>query len=298
MSHPSAIWRNQTPLVLNLPFWREHHTARNGFKPWSQQALADYVGVSRSVIAKLESGMKVQVDLELALRLAEAFSFNMLECERLLKATVFSRLSKLEQKVAHPLPYEIQPPQHCLEEVWQRFTPQHAPAILHDELYDLIGVNRLVMAFHGVDEATLLQMRDTRGANFLHFVFHPSSPLFASNPAAWEQFALNNLYQFRYFCLLLHHTQRCKEIFSYLDTLPRFRPLWNKALLEIKNPTVYHKPYIYRHAEWAPSATPSIRCWSTRPTATSTSPKFPRRTTPPRRSSNACARRCSPACCA
>ena len=239
---------NQTPFVLNLPFWRQWHTARNRFQPWTQKALADYTATSPKVISNLESGAKAHIEPELALRLNDAFSFNMMESERVLKATTLSQLPMLEHAAGHELNYDILPPSSYFNLVWQKFAREYAPAILHDELYDLLGVNRLVMDFHGVDEETLLRVRDVDGANFLHFVFHPGSPLFATKQEVWEQFALLNLYQFRYFSLLLRYTERCQQIFAYLDTLPRFRALWNQALGTYREPGVYQKPYTYRHS--------------------------------------------------
>ncbi len=239
---------NQTLFVLNLPFWRQWHTAHNHFQPWTQKALADYTATSAKVISNLESGAKAHIEPELAIRLNDAFSFNLMESERVLKATTLSQLPELEHAAGHELSYDILPPSSYLNLLWQKFVREYAPAILHDELYDLLGVNRLVMDFHGVDEETLLRVRDVDGANFLHFVFHHGSPLFATKQEVWSRFALLNLYQFRYFSLLLRYTQRCQQIFAYLDTLPRFRALWNQALGTYREPSVYQKPYIYRHS--------------------------------------------------
>ena len=125
------------------------------------------------------------------------------------------------------------------------------PAILYNQFYDVIGVNSIALAFHGISRDMLSKgTKGTTNANFLHFMFAPQSPLRISLKNQWSYFVQRNLLQFRHISLRYRYTDYYQALFDSLNQYKDFRDAWAATKGIEKAMYTQLKSYEYAHPLW------------------------------------------------
>ena len=224
----------------------------------TQEALALKVGLSASVIGKIERGELSSLSPEYVRALAEAFELGKWE-----RREFFLAASGVRCEEMYPSGYS---PEEELDRVLDKFRKIPFPAMLIDAVYDFIAVNRLMMMFYGVtDEQVFHLQSNPLSANLLWYIFSPETGFFDLGEGTpywreWQRVIISNVQGFKRASLRYRCTPYWKKLFRSLyfseDSLlrKRFREYWYMASIEDKeldcnvgrlykmqNPTASHK---------------------------------------------------------
>ncbi len=186
---------------------------------WIQQELADESGLTPRIIGRIERGNQARLDGELLRRLASSFDLTSLE-----RREFFAMASEVADG-------DIVRKDVCSEEVfnqiWTLLEELCVPAFLTDPFSDVLGVNRVFLAFHSLSIDDFQAVKSEFGSvNNLALILGTESPLRQVLGNGWHPIALANVQQWRVTTLRYRHTYRFREILSSLSTCPEFRMLW------------------------------------------------------------------------
>ncbi len=167
--------------------------------PLTQLDVAQGTGYSLRQIENLEQGLLKHIDPDMLVAVAKKLCLTTLEFEALL-----ALLPGVRRRDAVRIE---QSPQQLLNQEFERLAHKRLPAILYDPFFHVLAVNRVGTALHGVTGAQLDAMLQEQGhVNFLHFIFHPQSPLRVSFREIWPLFVKLNLHQYRVMTLPYRYT--------------------------------------------------------------------------------------------
>ena len=197
---------------------KEHVNFANGHN-WSQQDLADELGLTQRIVSKIERGRQSRLDGEILRELATAFDLTSLE-----RREFFAMANEITDS-------EMVRTDLCNEEVfaqvWTLLDDLCAPAFLIDPFADVVGVNRALLALHNISIAELQSIKTTAtGVNNLALLLAPDTPLRQVLGHGWRPIALANVQQWRAMTLRYRHTHRFRQLFAALSAYPDFRMLW------------------------------------------------------------------------
>jgi len=191
-------------------------------KAWSQQILADKIGVSTRLIAALEQGSKSYLDPETLCKLANAFHLTALE-----RREFFALATGVENEYLTLHPHS---PTAILSPLVAALGELQQPGYLHDGLFDMIALNAPMLAFLGLTDVPVAP----RGVsvNCLIGLFAEDSPTRTLMQQHWQTTALRKVYRFRALSLRYRHTACFKNLFQQLCRLPHFSTLWMQTQQE------------------------------------------------------------------
>lgn len=105
-----------------------------------------------------------------------------------------------------------------------------APGMLHDSLFNIIGMNSPWMKLHGLCKRYVRQEADESTClNFLRLLFDPRSPLRNALGSGWETAAVRNVQYFRFLSLAYRHTAYFQSLLDRFVTYPEFKQAWLQA---------------------------------------------------------------------
>jgi transcriptional regulator with XRE-family HTH domain len=207
-------------------------------KSWSQQVLADKIGVSDRLIAALEQGAKSYFEPEILGKLASAFSLTTMERREFFALAVGI---EGEDLTLHPhLPTTILTP------LIEALGALQQPAYLYDGMFDVIALNAAMKAFLGLVDLPMAQARTD--ANCLAGLFAAASPTRSLLQQHWQTTALYKVYHFRALSLRYRHTDYFKGLFQQLCRLPNFSTMWMQTQHEKLDFYSHIQVNAYRHA--------------------------------------------------
>lgn len=181
--------------------------------------LADAAGLTEIIIGNIERGERTKLESDEIASLADALRLTTLE-----RQVFFAAATNVdeEDKTA-----ELPGQDSAFEHVWDILSTTQLPAYLTDSLGSLIGINRIMMAFHGVSD----QLFDNSiaidiGVNVLALIFRKGAIMRQSMGDKWDAIARANVHQFRFMALPYRYTEEFKAILSYMHTQPDFSRMW------------------------------------------------------------------------
>ena len=187
-------------------------------KVWSQETLAERANLSLRTIQRIEQGELATIDEKTLLPLMLALQLTTLERREL----CFAATGIIDADTAYP-----DNPLEAFREAWAVLQSICIPAILHDQFYDIMGVNSLALAMHDVSkEMLLVDKEESKGVNFLKYIFAPQSPLRSSLKNQWSYFVQRTILQFRHMSLRYRHTDSYQVLFNELNQYKEFRSAW------------------------------------------------------------------------
>lgn len=209
------------PIVAEL---RKGQFDLSSGKVWSQQTLADKIGVSDRLIAALEQGTKSHLDAEILGKLAKAFQLTTLE-----RREFFA----LAAGVANDdLMLHAPPPVALLAPLLAALAQLHQPAYLHDGLFDIVALNSHLLTFFATPDADTFQRKVTVRLNCLEGIFADESSARTTMNHHWRTMALRAVHLFRALSLRYRHTTYYKTLFRHLCALPNFSTIWAQTQQE------------------------------------------------------------------
>ena len=186
---------------------------------WSQQDLAIESGLTMRIVGKIERGEQARLNDEMLRGLARAFNLTSLE-----RREFFAMASEVSDRNIARRDLRSE---DVLAEVWGLLEDLCTPAFLTDPLFDIVGVNRALLSFHGVSLVELQAFKNTPvGANVLGLVFSSGTSLRQMLRHEWESIAHANVQQWRMSTLRYRHTDRFHQLFAALSTFADFRLMW------------------------------------------------------------------------
>ncbi len=198
---------------------RKEQTNFTSGNKWSQQDLANESGLSIRIVGKIERGEQARLDDEMLRGLARAFDLTSFE-----RREFFAMASEVSD--GHITRRDLCN-EDVLSEVWELLDNICTPAFLTDPLFDIVGVNRSLLAFHGVSLEELKAFKNTPiGINNLGLVFSSNTALKETLGRGWDSIANANVQQWRASTLRYRHTERFQQIFTALSTYTAFRMIW------------------------------------------------------------------------
>lgn len=203
------------PIIASL---RKNHFELTTGRTWSQKTVAERIGVSPRLIENIEQGEKQHIDKEILGKLADAFQLTTLERREFFALAV--DVSSQQLMPNPPPPDAILPP---LLEMVRRL---RQPAYLHDNLFNIIALNGLLLAFFNVADHDVTHLKNRVGTNYLHVLFAKSSPIRSLLSRHWHSLALRAVYRFRALSLRYRHTASFQALFDQLCHLPDFKAIW------------------------------------------------------------------------
>lgn len=228
-------------------------------KPWSQAMLAAETALPKGVIIKLEQGLKQTLDADMLLRLADAFHLTTLERQEFFALAVEIPRSKIVRGEREP--------NVILGETLEQLQATYLPAILYDPFFNIIAVNQIGLAFHGIASSQFqeIQQREER-VNLLQIAFAVASPLRNFFGRTWPIYANLNVYQFRAMTLRYRHRTYFQELFAQLSESGEFREVWATIPFTEQDFYTELKIYCYQHPRHGPlrhhtTMTPIVTAW-------------------------------------
>lgn len=223
---------------------------------WSQQELADQVGLTQRIVSKIERGQQVRLDGEILRGLADAFNLSTME-----RGEFFAMASEVNG-------YETVRRDQCLGvadgvccgevfgQVWMMLETVQAPAMVIDSFGDIVGMNRNMVAFYNINMDILQAKKSADGRiNTLELMVMGNVELIRRVLGDdWRSVALGFLHQWRYMTMRHRHTTRYENIFAELSSLPEFRALWalaNDSIGPLHDCSLLRN-YNFRHGVWGP----------------------------------------------
>lgn len=197
---------------------KEQISFHNG-QNWSQQDLATESGLTPRIVGRIERGEQARLDGDVLGALATAFNLTSLE-----RREFFAIASEVADQ-------EIVRKDLCddevFAEVWNLLNDLCVPAFLTDPFFDIVGVNRSLLSFHGIGIQELQAFKSTAtGVNNLGILFAPDSPMKRVLGLGWQPIAHANVQQWRVATLRYRHTNRFRQLFAALSELTEFRMMW------------------------------------------------------------------------
>jgi len=212
------------------------------FEKLSREAAKSYI--SLDVIRKIEQGSR-----------------KILYAEELHKIAKALKLSPAEQRAFYALTQDVyslqiidnQAVDEAFANAWQHLSTTRQPTYLFNSLYDLVGANVSMMAFHRMTPEKLMAASKTKfGCNLLGFLFAPNAPLRTTAQAAWQRIVEANIRQFRCTSMRYRDTKRFSTLVKELHKLPNFSELWSEMLVNQQDPSSQLRMYKYCHEEYGP----------------------------------------------
>ena len=208
-------------------------------KMWSQETLAKKANLPLRTIQRIEQGELANIDEKTLIPLVRSLQLTTLERREL----CFAAAGVTDTDIAHSVD-----PQETFYEVWTVLQSICTPAILHDQFYDIIGVNSLALAIHDTSKEMLLAYSEkSKGINFLKYIFDSQSPLRNYLKHQWSYFAQRRILQFRHMSLRYRYTDYYQVLFNELKQYREFRSAWI-AIQETEDPMYSQmRSYEYDH---------------------------------------------------
>ena len=164
---------------------REHIDLASG-SSWTQRHLAEATNLSQKVISNIERGERRKIDASELEQLADGLKLSTLERREFFLAA--TEISQEDFRAKSPSAHDS-----AFAHVSQILTMTQCPAYLFDPLFNLIGINRSMMAFRGLtDELLDSTIRSELGANILGMLFREKSVLRHSVGPKWDVIAQSN----------------------------------------------------------------------------------------------------------
>ena len=186
---------------------------------WKQQDLADHAGLTSRIVGRIERGSQARLDAETLQALADSFDLTSLERREFFAMACEVMDNKIVRRDACG--------EDVFRDVWKLLEELCVPAFITDPFGNLIGANRCIMAFHGLDLETLQVVKvKYKSINNLALILDSNTPMRQVLGHSWHEIALANLQQWRATTLRYRHTSRFREIMSSLSTCPEFGVLW------------------------------------------------------------------------
>ncbi|MDE0076180.1 MAG: helix-turn-helix domain-containing protein [Caldilineaceae bacterium] len=197
---------------------KEQTNFRNG-QNWSQQDLANESGLTPRIVGRIERGEQARLDGGVLGTLAKAFNLTSLE-----RREFFAMASEV---TGQEIVREDLCDNEVFTEVWELLNGLCAPAFLTNPFSDIVGVNRSLLLFHGINIQVLQAFRSTAvGVNNLGLLFEPNTPLKQVLGYGWRSIAHANVQQWRVATLRYRHTDRFRQLFTALSAFTDFRMMW------------------------------------------------------------------------
>jgi len=199
-------------------------TGRN----WSQQDLADNMGLTQRIISRIERGQQSKMNSDLLRDLANAFNLSSME-----RSEFFAIASEVNNDaiVRDDLCSGLNNGLCCREifgKLWGILEGVQSPAFLTDSFGDVVGLNRCLMAFYGISMSDLQARKSSdQRLNYLEMMMvNDSISIRQVLGDKWRFFALDFMQQWRVMTLQHRHTPRYTELFAALSQTPDFRLMW------------------------------------------------------------------------
>lgn len=218
---------------------------------WSQQDLADSVGLTQRIISRIERGKQSRLDGELLQRLAKAFNLSSME-----RNEFFAMASEVngDEVVRSDLCSGESDGLCCGEvfgKVWNMLESVQSPAFLMDSFGDVVGINRCLMAFYNINTIDLQARKSSgRRLNCLEMMMvDDSTSIRQVLGGKWRSIALDFMQQWRVMTLRHRHTSRYKDLFTMLSNIPEFRLMWavENGSADVLHDCSYLRNCTYRH---------------------------------------------------
>ncbi len=223
---------------------KEHMDWETG-RAWTQRKLAEEANLSLDIIEKIEQGSRKIVQYEELRQIAAALQLSTLERREFFAAAAEISMSTILQKEADE--------DANFTQVWRHLSSTRQPAFLFSSLYDLVGINASMMAFHGLAREGLMKARESEmGCNVLGLLFAHNAVLRTAMQSEWQQIAVSNIYQFRFTSLRYRYTTRFEVLLKELRKLPDFQRLWMKTRLHGKDFFSQLRDFNYLHEQHGP----------------------------------------------
>ena len=195
---------------------------------WSQQDLADNMGLTQRIISRIERGKQSRLDGEMLQRLARAFNLSSME-----RSEFFAMASEVNgDEIVRAGLCSGQSDGLCCGEVfgnvWGILESIQSPAFLMDSFGDVVGLNRCLMAFYNIDMIDLQAKNSfAQRLNFLEMMMlDDSTSVRQVLGDRWYPITLDFMRRWRVMTLRYRHTSRYETLFATLSNIPGFRLMW------------------------------------------------------------------------
>lgn len=171
---------------------RTEHIDYSSGGTWTQKHLAKAANLSEVVIGNIERGEKVKIEGYEVVGLADALKLSAME-----RVEFFAAATDIEKK-DDTINKDQPQSDPGIDEIWKVLSTIKSPAYLADPFFNLIGINRNMMTFHGVTDLMLDSLIETElGVHVLGLVFRETAVLRQSMSREWDTIARSTLHQYR-----------------------------------------------------------------------------------------------------
>ena len=186
---------------------------------WTQKQLAKETGLTEIIIGNIERGKKTKLESDEIAILADALRLSTME-----RQEFFTAATEVEE---NSVTAELLEKDMAFEHVWSILAETKLPAFLIDPLFNLVGINRIMMSLHGVTNPMLDTIAQTElGVNVLSLMFREKAIMRKSMGKEWDDIARATLHQYRYTALRYRSTVQFETILAHMHTQPDFSRLW------------------------------------------------------------------------
>lgn len=186
---------------------------------WTQGHLAAVAGLTEVIVGNIERGERTKLESDEIAGLADALRLTTLE-----RQAFFAAATDVDEddKTA-----DLSEPDSAFDHVWNILSTTQLPAYLTDPLGNVVGINRIMMAFHGVSDQLFDNAIETDiGVNVLALIFRQGAVMRQSMGMKWDAIARANVQQFRFMALPYRYSKNFEEILSHMYKQPDFLRLW------------------------------------------------------------------------
>lgn len=219
---------------------RKEHFDWETNRVWTQKRLADEANLSLDIAEKIEGGKRKILQGEELQQLASALKLSTLERREFFAIAAEVDMAEIIKEEAND--------EANFSHVWHHLASTRQPAYLFSSLYDLVGINAAMMAFHGLTRESLLKMRESDlGCNVLGLLFARNAALRTAMSREWQQIAISNIYQFHFTSLPYRYTKRYGIVTRELRKLPDYSRLSMETRLHSQDYFSQLRDFQYTH---------------------------------------------------
>lgn len=184
------------------------------------QKLAEVTGLSEAVIRNMETGRKVNLQVDDLYKLAQAFQLTTLERHKF-----FTAAAELDKKTFAILPYET------LGDVVTRLNDVRFPAYIVDAYQDIVAANSIMTHLFGIQTDLQGTLAHPIYFNAMRMLFDSEFCALTLTGANSDHVSIESILFFRYSTLLYRKTDYYTYLLKHLNKYKKFKDFWYRVLI-------------------------------------------------------------------